>query len=187
MAEASKEYQEHMKKYETAQAKVDASEKALATAKELARKYKEMQKDLLEPPEERKRGNFQEGYQFLSMGAKAESGETQKEMSEEAVRIRKEKLLEGARKDAKAEFEATRKEMLDRVPEDYKKMFSQAGFAKWGKVMLPALIVSPYDVPMGEGSPREQWIGMLNNVSALSLVRNHSAQSSRPSSGRNSV
>jgi hypothetical protein len=48
-------------------------------------------------------------------------------------------------------------------------MFGQVGFARWGDAVLPALIVSPNDVPMGEGSPREKWLGMFNNVSALSL------------------
>jgi hypothetical protein len=85
--------------------------------------------------------------------------------SEKAATKRKEKLLEGAREDAKADFAATRTEVLARVPEAYKKMFGQVGFAKWGKAVLPALIVSPYDVPMGEGEPREIWLGMLNNVS----------------------
>jgi hypothetical protein len=72
IAEASKEYQENIKKYETAQTKVDACEKALATAQELARKYKEIQEDLSKAPEERKRGSFQEVHQFLSMDAKVE-------------------------------------------------------------------------------------------------------------------
>ncbi len=65
--------------------------------------------------------------------------------------------------------------MLDRVPEDYKKMFGQLGFIGWGQDVLPALIVSPYSVPMGEGSPREKWFKMLSKVSALILVRNCSA------------
>jgi hypothetical protein len=38
--------------------------------------------------------------------------------SEEATLKRKEKLLEGAREDAKADFEAHKKEVLGRVPED---------------------------------------------------------------------
>jgi hypothetical protein len=87
---------------------------------------------------------------------------------EEAARKRKENLLEIAREDAKADFAAHRKDVLDRVPEDYKKMFGQAGFAKWGKAVLPVLIVSPFDVPMGDGSPRDKWLRMLDNVSALS-------------------
>jgi hypothetical protein len=86
---------------------------------------------------------------------------------DEAARKRKEKLLEGAREDAKADFAAHLKEVLGRVPEDYKNMFGQAGFAKWGKAVLPVLIVSPFDVPMGDGSPRDKWLLMLDNVSAL--------------------
>jgi hypothetical protein len=105
---------------------------------------------------------------------------------EEAARKRRENLL-AARRDAKAEFEAQQKEVLDRVPEDYKKMFGKVGFIRWGDAALPALIVSPYSVPAGIGSPREQWLEMLNKVSALALVRNDSARSSRPSSRRNSV
>jgi hypothetical protein len=42
---------------ENAQAKVDTGEKATAAAQELARKYKEMQEDLLKPREERKHGD----------------------------------------------------------------------------------------------------------------------------------
>jgi hypothetical protein len=51
------------------------------------------------------------------------SEDTQDNSSEEAARKRKENILEAAREDAKANFEAERKEKLDRVPEDYKKMF----------------------------------------------------------------
>jgi hypothetical protein len=84
--------------------------------------------------------------------------------NEEAARRRNEELLA-----------AQRKRVLDRVPEDYKKMFGQLGFIGWGQDVLPALIVSPYSVPMGEGSPREKWFKMLSKVSALILVRNCSA------------
>jgi hypothetical protein len=52
-----KDYEKHMKKHETAQAKDD----------EFARKYKEMQEDLLKAPENRKRGGFQERYELLGM------------------------------------------------------------------------------------------------------------------------
>jgi hypothetical protein len=101
--------------------------------------------------------------------AVVECDDTQRiKKSEEATKKRKEKLLEGAREDAKADFAAHKKEVLGRVPEDYKNMFGQAGFAKWGKAVLPALIVSPFDVPMGDGSPRDKWLIMLDNVSALS-------------------
>jgi hypothetical protein len=93
---------------------------------------------------------------------------------EEAGRRRKEKFL-AARRDAKAKFEAKRKIVLDRVPEDYKKMFGQLGFIGWGQAVLPAIIMSPYDVPMGEGSPREKWLIMFSKVSALVLVRNRLA------------
>lgn len=82
-----------------------------------------------------------------------------------------------AKRDAKADFEAQRKEVLDQVPEDYKKMFGRVGFARWGDAVIPALIVSPYDIPMGEGSPRETWLGMFNNVSDLSLSRSESFDS----------
>jgi hypothetical protein len=49
-------------------------------------------------------------------------------------------------------------------------MFGQLGFAKWSKGVLPAMIVSPYDVPMGEGSAREKWLTMLDNVSACACT-----------------
>jgi hypothetical protein len=67
MAEGSKDYQKHMKKYETAQAKVDTNEKAPMATQDLARKYKEMQEDLLKVPEDRKHRDFPEGYELLSM------------------------------------------------------------------------------------------------------------------------
>jgi hypothetical protein len=94
---------------------------------------------------------------------------------EKAARKRKKKLLEGARREAIADFVARRKEVLDRVPEDYKNMFGQVGFVKWGESTLAALIVSPYSVPTGEGSSREKWLNMLDSVSALVLVQHHSA------------
>jgi hypothetical protein len=90
----------------------------------------------------------------------------------QSARRRKEKPLASRRDDMKATFEAQRKKVLDRVPEDYKNMFGQAGFIGWGQAVLPALIVSPYSVPRGIGSPREKWLKMLDIVSAVVLVRN---------------
>jgi hypothetical protein len=90
---------------------------------------------------------------------------------EDAARRRKEKTL-ASRRDMKATFEAQRKIVLDRVPEDYKNMFGQTGFIGWGQAVLPALIVSPYSVPRGIGSPREKWLKMLDIVSGVVLVRN---------------
>jgi hypothetical protein len=95
-----------------------------------------------------------------------------------------EELSEIERQDLKEEFEARRNKIMDQVPDAYKQMFGQVGFGKWGKLIHPVLIVSPYDVPMGPDSPREQWLGMFERVS--SLVRNDSAQNRRPSSGRDS-
>jgi hypothetical protein len=97
---------------------------------------------------------------------------------ENAARKRKKRLLEGARRVAIADFAAHRKEVLGRVPEDYKNMFGQVGFVKWGETVLAALIVSPYSVPTGDGSPRENWLEMLDCVSALSLGPNSFAGSS---------
>jgi hypothetical protein len=65
--ESDKRYEGLIQKLETAQAKVDSGEKAAAAAQELARKYKEMKKDLLKPREERKHVGHQEGYELLSM------------------------------------------------------------------------------------------------------------------------
>jgi hypothetical protein len=56
-----------MKTLETAQARVDTNENVPMATQELARKYKEMQADLLKAPEDRKRGGFLEGYELLSM------------------------------------------------------------------------------------------------------------------------
>jgi hypothetical protein len=56
-----------MKILENAQIKVDTSANAPIYIQESARKYKEMQEDLLKPPQDRKHGGFQEGYELLSM------------------------------------------------------------------------------------------------------------------------
>jgi hypothetical protein len=155
ITELHKRYKGLIQRYEAARDRVDTSEKA---AQEMDRKYKEMREDLVKSLEERKHGGFQEGYLFGVDDVK--------------------------RQDAKEEFEAGRKRVMDRVPDEYKNIFGQVGFGKWENSILPVLIVNPYDVPMGPGSPREQWLGMFEWVS--SLTRNHSAQNRRPSSGRDS-
>jgi hypothetical protein len=67
MSNSSKDYQKHMKKLENAQAKVNINENAPSATQETARKYKDIQEDLLKPPADRNRGSFQEGYELLSM------------------------------------------------------------------------------------------------------------------------
>jgi hypothetical protein len=61
--ESDQQYKSLIQKHETAQ----ASEKVPVADQEMARKYKEMQEDLLKPREERKHVGHQEGYELLSM------------------------------------------------------------------------------------------------------------------------
>jgi hypothetical protein len=135
----------------------------------------------------RRKGELMEELLELSRQDAKEEFEAERNKIEKrkaAMIRRKEDLLESSRQDAKQEFEAGRKTIMDRVPDQYKNRFGEVSFAKWGMRIRPVLIVSPYDVPMGPDSPREQWLGMFERVS--SLVRNDSAQNRRPSSGRDS-
>jgi hypothetical protein len=68
IAETSEDYQKHRDKLEASQAEVDTNEKSPRDTQESARKYKEMQEDLLKPPEKRKHGGFREEYELLSIG-----------------------------------------------------------------------------------------------------------------------
>jgi hypothetical protein len=62
----------------------------------------------------------------------------------------------------KADFENVRDEVLDQVPEKVKQRFGQICFSKWGKEMLPVLVLSPYDVP--PEAVRDMWFAMYKKV-----------------------
>lgn len=66
---------------------------------------------------------------------------------------------------ARKEFDREKEAVMAQVPADNKKLFLQVGFAKWGKGYLPAMAVSPYDVPPGD--IRDQWMKMYQNVRDL--------------------
>jgi hypothetical protein len=62
----------------------------------------------------------------------------------------------------KANFEAQCAEVLDEVPETVKQRFGQIFFSKWGKEILPVLVLSPFDAP--PGPMREMWFDMQEKV-----------------------
>jgi hypothetical protein len=149
-------------------AAIKMSEAAAASA----RRKGELMEELLELSRQDAKEEFEaERNKIKKRKVNKKSGTAVIEKSEAAMIRRKEHQLESSRQDAKQELEAGRKRVMDQVPDAYKQMFGQVGFGQWGKHILPVLIMSPYDVSMGEGSPREQWLGMFERVS--SLVRNH--------------
>jgi hypothetical protein len=79
-----------------------------------------------------------------------------------------EKTLEDGRADAKKEFEEERMKVFDTLSESYKKMFGQIVFAKWRKESLPALILSPYNVP--PGTVRNMWMDKFEKVRFVDIV-----------------
>ena len=70
--------------------------------------------------------------------------------------------LEDKKKIAKRIFEQEKEEILNSIPENYRNKFGQIGFTKWGKCLLPILILNPYDVPPGE--VRGKWLTMYEKV-----------------------
>lgn len=65
----------------------------------------------------------------------------------------------------KKEFERKRDEILSGVPEEVKSKFGEICFASFGKLVGPALIMSPYMVE--PGPLRDQWLDMYQNVSHI--------------------
>ncbi|CAB9504631.1 expressed unknown protein [Seminavis robusta] len=63
---------------------------------------------------------------------------------------------------ARREFEAEKTDVTSKIPEKNKRLFNQVGFAKWGKINLPAMILNPFSVPPGD--IRDQWMKMFQNV-----------------------
>ena len=66
---------------------------------------------------------------------------------------------------AQKAFDEEKQGVMAQVPKENKALFNQVGFAKWGKGYLPAMAVSPYDVPPGD--IRDQWMKMYQNVSCF--------------------
>ena len=79
-----------------------------------------------------------------------------------AIAKKLEKALREGRADAKQEFELQRTEIYDTLSASYKRMFGQIIFAKWKKVYLPALVLSPYSVP--PGPVRTMWMEKFEKV-----------------------
>ena len=71
-------------------------------------------------------------------------------------------------------FEAERDEILSIIPDEYRDMFGQIGFTKWGKGLIPVVILNPYHLP--NNCVRNQWLAMFeklraqNRLSSMSYV-----------------
>jgi hypothetical protein len=76
--------------------------------------------------------------------------------------------IEATREKLKKEFEEEKAEILAELPKEYKNLWGQCGFAKWGKAWLPCLFVSPFDV--GGSQMRDDWMKMYNGVSINSCM-----------------
>lgn len=68
-------------------------------------------------------------------------------------------------KQAKVGAEMDEAELLAQVPETLKELFGQVGFAKWTRMQLPALVLSPFKVP--QGPVRKSWLDHFHMVRAL--------------------
>jgi hypothetical protein len=64
-----------------------------------------------------------------------------------------------AKKDA---FEKEKKETLDSLPDEVKARFGEQYFSKWGKNILPCVVMSPFDIP--PCLARDQWLKMYEKV-----------------------
>jgi len=65
--------------------------------------------------------------------------------------------------EAKEGFDKEKKQILDKISEDYKWRFGEVVFARWSKSYLPALILDPYDVP--PHPVRQMWLDQVEDVS----------------------
>jgi len=92
-------------------------------------------------------------------GGGAGGGRKRKKVySDEQKRI----ILEGAKEDARQEFENKKTEVLASLPAKAKDLFGQVGFAKFGKQTYGVLVLSPFDVPPGQ--VREGWYEVYDKV-----------------------
>ena len=62
-------------------------------------------------------------------------------------------------------FEEGREAILAEVPYDTKVRFGKIFFAKWGKQVMPVLVMNPYSIP--PGTHRNLWLDMFGNVGTL--------------------
>ena len=76
--------------------------------------------------------------------------------------------IEATREKLKKEFEEEKADILAELPDEYKNLWGQCGFAKWGKSWLPCLFVSPFDV--GGSQMRDDWMKMYEGVSIQCLL-----------------
>ena len=101
----------------------------------------------------------------MGLTTKKKSADTNADSSAKAERL--EKALSEGRADAKEEFESHRSDIYDVLSASYKQMFGQIIFAKWKKIYLPALVLSPYSVP--PGPVRTMWMDKFEKVKCCNL------------------
>lgn len=91
----------------------------------------------------------------------ATSTETKLEvkMEDEA---KSETALSAAQITKKIAFEKEKERVLDKLPSEVKARFGQQVFAKWGKNMLPCLVMNPFHIP--PGPVRSEWLRMYAKV-----------------------
>lgn len=118
------------------------------------------------PPKSKRKRRTSENASVAKDAAEDCAAPPSKKNKKDLVNERKTKLLEDSRADAKEDFEGEREETLASLPVAYKQMFGKIGFTKYGKkkLLIPVLILSPYDVPGGEDSVRDQWLAMFKRV-----------------------
>lgn len=66
------------------------------------------------------------------------------------------------KEDRRKGFEKARDLILEEVPVDVKDRFGKIYFGKWGKQVLPCLVMNPYSVP--PGGVRDLWLEMYEKV-----------------------
>eukprot|EP00980_Cylindrotheca_fusiformis_P023811 scaffold11032_cov122-Cylindrotheca_fusiformis.AAC.12 len=74
----------------------------------------------------------------------------------------------------KEEFEKKKQEVLDTLPAEVKARFGQQYFTKWGKNLLPCLVMSPYSIPPGPA--RDEWFRMYEKVSGRITISHRSVR-----------
>lgn len=118
----------------------------------------ESQQGTIAQQQQHNRFDFQ--FQPPTTGAGPISPKTLAEMKKKARSQFETKL-----KQAKVGMEMDEAEILAQVPETLKELFGQVGFAKWTRMQLPALVLSPFKVP--QGPVRKSWLDHFHMVRAL--------------------
>jgi hypothetical protein len=91
---------------------------------------------------------------------------TQKEAKRKSKESRVQLDLKLAR-DREKEYLSEKKDILERIPEEYSKHIGKIVFGKWRKEPYrPVLLAGPYQVP--PGTLRDAWMKMFENVSTAS-------------------